>query len=81
MDQSAALEGKLHDVEFVTDPVFGLSVPTSCPDVPTEVLIPKKTWADRSAYDAKASHLAQSFKDEFKKFQDVPKAVLAAGPK
>ena len=34
----AALAGKLDDVETREDPVFGLRIPTGCPDVPPEVL-------------------------------------------
>ena len=31
---NAALDGKLKDVEYYTDPVFGFSVPKTCPEVP-----------------------------------------------
>lgn len=64
----AAFTGALDDVEFVTDPVFGLSVPTSCPGVPNEVLLPRNTWSDKDAYDAKATQLAGMFEENFRKF-------------
>lgn len=64
----AAFRGDLDHVEYVTDPVFGLSVPTSCPDVPNEVLQPRNTWADKAAYDAKAAELAKMFEENFRKF-------------
>ena len=50
----AALNGRLDDVPTVTDPIFGVEVPTSCPDVPSEVLQPRETWADPDAYDRQA---------------------------
>ena len=51
----AALEGRLDDVPTVTDPIFGVEVPTSCPDVPSEVLQPRATWPDPEAYDRRRS--------------------------
>ncbi|MDZ7801486.1 MAG: phosphoenolpyruvate carboxykinase [Trueperaceae bacterium] len=77
----AALEHRLDDVDTVTDPVFGLHVPTSCPGVPSEVLNPRGTWGDPAAYDAQASKLAQMFRDNFRRFEhQVSDAVRAAGP-
>jgi phosphoenolpyruvate carboxykinase (ATP) len=64
----AAFEGKLDDVEFATDPIFGLAVPTTCPGVPDEVLMPRNTWSDQEAYDAKARELFGMFENNFKKF-------------
>lgn len=65
----AALTGQLDDVEFVTEPIFGLQIPTSCPGVPSEVLNPRDTWADKDAYDAKARELLSMFQDNFRKMQ------------
>jgi phosphoenolpyruvate carboxykinase (ATP) len=62
----AAFEGKLH--QFETDTVFGLSIPTECPDVPSELLNPRNTWADKGAYDHKATELKNMFDANFKKF-------------
>jgi phosphoenolpyruvate carboxykinase (ATP) len=64
----AAFSGKLDGVEYAADPVFGLDVPTSCPDVPAEILQPRNTWADKSAYDAQAMKLHSMFEENFKKF-------------
>lgn len=78
---NAALEGQLDDVAYATDPVFGLSVPQSCPGVPGNVLNPKETWDDKAAYDDKAQQLARAFHDNFAAFADgVEKSVLEAGP-
>ena len=65
----AAFEGKLESVPFDTDPVFGLHIPTSCPDVPSEILNPRVTWADHSAYDVKANELKAMFDANNHKFQ------------
>ncbi len=79
---SAALEGALSDVATETDPVFGLHVPTAVPDVPSEVLHPRKAWKDKDAFDAGAAKLAGMFKENFTQFADqLPDAVRAAGPK
>jgi phosphoenolpyruvate carboxykinase (ATP) len=77
----AALAGALDGAAYVTDPVFGFEVPTSVPDVPPDVLIPRNTWADRSAYDAQARKLARMFQENFAQYQEqVPAAVAGAGP-
>ncbi len=79
---AAALEGKLDDVAYTTHEIFGLAMPTRCPGVPTEVLDPKNTWADKADYDAKANHLANEFIINFEKFKaDASAEVLAAAPK
>ena len=78
----AALSGALDDVEYEVDPVFGVDVPTTCPDVPTEALRPRATWADPDAYDRQAAALATMFAENFSAYADgVPGAVRAAGPR
>lgn len=76
----AVLMGKLDDVDYSKDSVFGLHMPVVCPDVPTEILNPKSTWADQSAYDRKAKELAGLFVENIKKFDGVSDEVVAAGP-
>lgn len=77
----AALEGTLDSVEFEEEPFFGLMIPKTCPDVPTEVLNPKNTWDDKNEYDKSAKHLAKSFVENMKKFAGISQEVLQAGPK
>lgn len=76
----AALEGELDSVETTVDPIFGLHIPTQCPGVPDHVLQPKKTWADPDEYDRKAKELAEKFKENFKKFENVSEEIKNAGP-
>lgn len=79
---SAALEGKLDDVELHPHSVFGVAIPASCPGVPTEVLDPRSTWADPVAYDEKATYLAGLFVKNFEKYAaGVTPEILAAAPK
>ncbi|MEK6238360.1 MAG: phosphoenolpyruvate carboxykinase (ATP) [Planctomycetales bacterium] len=75
-------DGSLEKSPTEEDPVFGLQVPTACAGVPSEVLIPKKTWSDAAAYDAAAKKLAGLFTDNFKKYADIStEEILGAGPR
>ena len=79
---NAAIEGLLDEAEFVTDPIFGLHIPTSVPGVPSGVLDPRETWQDKAAYDTQAHKLAQLFHENFNRFRDFASPdVIAAGPK
>src|SRR6266542_3461547 len=78
----AILNGKLADAETKPDPVFGLNVPVSCPNVPAEVLQPRNTWADKEGYDRQARDLARCFNENFKKYEGgVSEEVRAVAPK
>ena len=78
---TAALTRELDKSEFVEDPIFGVAVPTTCPNVPDELMIPINTWEDKEAYQAKAKELAKSFVENFKQYTHMPDDVVAAGPK
>ena len=74
--------GELEKAEFITDEIFGLAVPTTCPNVPSEVLVPESSWADKAAYKETATNLAAAFHKNFAKFADqATPEVCAAGPK
>ena len=79
---SAALNNKLNDVEYLTHEVFGLHMPKSCPQVPSEILNPKNTWNDKNAYNKKANILATAFNNNFEQFSDHASGeILEAAPK
>jgi len=79
---NAALNSALNGVPTEIDPVFGLRIPTHCPNVPDEVLNPRNTWADKAAYDAQAQKLAVMFNENFKQFEaQVSDDVKATAPK
>jgi len=77
----AILNGSLAQTATTPDPIFGVNVPVSCPDVPNEVLQPRNTWEDKDAYDASAKDLARRFNENFKKYEaGVSEAVRAVAP-
>lgn len=78
---NAALEGKLLNIEYYTDPVFGFLVPKNCEGVPDNVLNPINTWDDRYAYKDRYLQLGALFIENFKKFRDgCPPEIVQAGP-
>ena len=77
----AAQDGELDSVEYEEDPIFGLMIPKSCPEVPSQVLNPRNTWSDKDAYDKAAASLAESFAKNIAKFSGIAPEVIAAGPK
>jgi len=79
---TAALEGQLDEVDFENHPVFGLAMPKTCYNVPSELLNPRNTWANASEYDKKANHLAELFNKNFKQYADgCSEEILSASPK
>ncbi len=79
---TAALNGELENADFVHNDLLNLDIPLSCPNVPSEILNPRDTWADKDAYDAQSKKLAGMFSENFKKkYPDMSKEISEAGPK
>jgi phosphoenolpyruvate carboxykinase (ATP) len=79
----AAVSGKLADVPCLEDTLFHISIPKSCPGVPAELLIPRNTWRDKDAYDARAEKLAGEFSAAFDKDygrKGLDQGIVAACP-
>jgi len=73
--------GALSNGKVQRDPTFGFDVVSECPQVPSEILIPRAAWTDGKAYDATAKRLAELFSGNFKTYEgDVGAEVKAAGP-
>jgi phosphoenolpyruvate carboxykinase (ATP) len=73
--------GALTTPRTAPDPIFGFDVVTECPGVPAELLTPRNTWSDPSAYDATARRLAKLFTDNFKSYEaGVSADIRAASP-
>ena len=78
----AAMKGNLDHVSYESHPIFGVHMPTVCPDVPSNLLNPRNTWKNKADYDKKANHLAKLFNQNFDKYADgVSQGILAAAPK
>ncbi len=79
---TAAMNGELNQVDYVAHPVFGFEMPTRCPNVPTELLIPENTWSDKEEYARKANELGLLFVKNFEKYAAQANAeIMAAAPK
>jgi len=73
--------GELEKVPTAKMDLFGLEVPQTCPNVPSEILNPKNTWKNKSEYDKTAKFLADLFVKNFDKYADkATKETKAAGP-
>ena len=66
---TAALNGDLDDVEYREDEIFKVGVPTSCPNVPAEILNPKNTWENKEEYDEQAWELVAMFEKNYEKLE------------
>ena len=74
--------GELAQAPTIEDPVFGLQIPTSCTGVPSEVLVPWNTWADKDAHRRSMLKLASLFHKNFSKYEAAASdEVRAAGPR
>jgi len=79
---NAVLDGSLAKTEMIKDPIFGFMVPKEIPGVPSEILNPRNTWKDPSAYDDQAKKLTFLFHENFQQLKDkTSEKVAAAGPR
>ncbi len=78
---TAALDGTLAQSDYETEPYFGLSIPKACKNVDANLLNPVNAWKDKKEYDRLAKKLAEDFEKNFKKYESMPEAIVAAGPK
>ena len=76
---TAILDGSLRDATWTPEPIFGLRTPDMCPGVPSDVLLPRQTWADGNAYEAAAADLAKRFRANDATY-DLADDVRGAGP-
>ncbi|MGY8769862.1 MAG: phosphoenolpyruvate carboxykinase (ATP) [Pirellulales bacterium] len=75
-------DGTLAKSEFEEDAVFGFQVAKECPEVPSEILIPRYSWTDQKEYEATAKKLAGLFVENFQQYESgVSEGVRSAAPK
>ncbi|RAL40604.1 hypothetical protein DM860_006674 [Cuscuta australis] len=80
--------GELLEAKYAKTEVFGLEIPTTIEGVPSEILNPINTWADKDAYNATLLKLGGLFKKNFEGFlnykigpdNSLTEEILAAGP-
>ncbi len=72
----AILDGTLAKAKYRTDKIFGIDIPESCPDVPSDVLDPSKGWEDKKKYQTEAGKLAEDFKKVYNGFINDKKTKL-----
>lgn len=78
---TAALTGELNNVGCDVHPIFGLQMPVSCPNVPSEILNPANTWKNKGDYADTAKKLAEAFVKNFSAYKDFAnEEILAGGP-
>ncbi|WP_435578386.1 phosphoenolpyruvate carboxykinase (ATP) [Gilvibacter sp.] len=81
---TAAMDGSLEAANkdnYHIHSVFGVHQPRTCPNVPDEVLSPRKTWNNDEGYYKTAAKLTTSFRENFKQFEDMAsEEILAGGP-
>ena len=79
---NAILSGELDNAETEHLDIINLDVPKTVSGVDSNLLQPKKTWANPENYEARARDLAEQFKKNFAdKYADVSDEIRAAGPK
>jgi len=79
---AAAMDGSLEAANkdnYHIHSVFGVLQPRVCPNVPTAVLSPRKTWKNDEGFYKKAFALAKSFVDNFKQFEAFANAEIMSG--
>lgn len=77
----SVLNDELNDVKTFHDPIFNLEVPLEISGVQSEILNPENGWSDKEEYEQTAIKLAERFKDNFKKYENLMSAkVKKAGP-
>jgi phosphoenolpyruvate carboxykinase (ATP) len=81
---AAALDGSLEAANkdnYHVHSMFGLAQPRTCPNVPTEVLSPRKSWNNDHGYYETAGKLTSFFRENFKKFESqASDEIIQGGP-
>jgi phosphoenolpyruvate carboxykinase (ATP) len=79
---TAAMDGSLEEANkdnYHIHSVFGVQQPRVCPNVPTDVLSPRSTWNNDEGYYKTAHKLSNSFKENFKQFEEYASEEIMAG--
>ncbi|HKL17737.1 MAG TPA: phosphoenolpyruvate carboxykinase (ATP), partial [Halalkalibaculum sp.] len=73
--------GDLDNADTETDDVFKFEIPTECPNVDPDIMLPRDTWAVSDEYDKQAEKLGKLFNKNFEKYKDDSHdEIIEAGP-
>jgi phosphoenolpyruvate carboxykinase (ATP) len=75
---NAAIAGQLDHVIAKPHAIFHVAVPSSCPDVPPQILDARAQWKDAAAYDRQAQMLDRLFRKNFENFGAAAQEILGA---
>ncbi|PWS32892.1 phosphoenolpyruvate carboxykinase (ATP) [Pedobacter paludis] len=73
---TSALNGDLDHNQYKQHHVFKLMMPLHCPNVPSEILDPSKTWNNQEEYFLKAYELNNAFAENYKQFDEANTQML-----
>jgi phosphoenolpyruvate carboxykinase (ATP) len=76
---TAALNGSLDKVEYEKSSIFKTLIPTTCPDVPSEVLRPRAHWKDQNDFISTANKLVNEFHKNFEKYKEFANQEILSG--
>ena len=79
---TAAMNGSLEAANkdnYKSHSVFGLEMPKTCPDVPSDVLDPISTWSNKEEYIETANKLSRFFKENFEQFEEYASEEILNG--
>jgi phosphoenolpyruvate carboxykinase (ATP) len=62
-------EGALDNAQFTEFPRFKFTIPNEIAGVPTNILNPRNTWANKEDFDKTLNKLADSFVKNFSKYE------------
>lgn len=75
---NAALGGEFDDIDLETQPILNLRMPTTCSNVPDEILNPRSTWDNPEDYDQQAKQLREMFRENYLKKGFAELGIAAA---
>ncbi|MGM1429834.1 phosphoenolpyruvate carboxykinase (ATP) [Sphingobacterium lactis] len=64
----SAMDGHLSEAGFEKHLVFDLQMPRECPDVPSNILSPRKMWENTEAYEEMANKLKAMFEENYAQY-------------
>lgn len=73
--------GELEKAEYTETEIFKLQIPKAVTGVPTEILDPSKSWANKEEFKTTLTNLAHEFNKNFDKYKnEKSERLLSGGP-